>query len=904
MFFSLLFVLIFSLLGSFAQAGDSAQPTSTSEGPYELPFVDVSKMAALVSPTIPGPGKYSNDHTVIKGGDGKWHVIGIIGGGSGSEVSFYHTILEQIDPPKKLIGGTKEYPNVSVNGEAPAIAALTDKFGNKCAAWAPMAIKNKSDGKTYLFFRSDRRPDGTCDYTKALSVHGTEHVYYRLEVLVSDDATLQNWTLINSYPTVKDPNASVEFNVKVSGTPDAYMRRGKDGVMDPAVNTGWPDSFRDPGLFEEGNGYLLYAPAFNWELNRSEVVAYKSSDLKEWTYAGSVLSTYGDAINVSWGSTESPFLFKRGDWYYLSTTITNSGSDSYHDTVVFRSKDPLNFGTYGGEEIAFGTSKVVARLPLHAPEYFEDGGQLYATTCGWEGMSIYPQAKQGVGIVPVNFVSTLPKNELTLRYDFNDVVASKQVTDLSGSAHNGTLENVATSLVAGGVIGNALSLAGDDTVEIADLPLNNDFTLAGWVKLESKDGNRGGLFHSKEGYEVNFDNGMVNVTLGDTVKPLTGLIQSGQWTHVALARSQGKVRLYVNGVVVAGGDWPGGALTLDSIGRTGSGTLKGLIDETRVYTRALTGLEINSLLNIEKPDLLDLVHASPAPAITRLAGDFTVSAWFNLAKDPSNSDGLFVGRSRKDDVNFYKGLPRFHTENKDLLTSETTVEKGVWTRVSLTRSGSTVSLYNGTEVKSTTWNEPLIISRIGDAIGGRTNGTVADFKILSKAQTADDVANEVKAGLLPSETTFNGDFTISAWVRLSRAPGNQDGLFVGRPGTDDLNFYGGKPRFYAGNTDLIVADQAVQQDTWTHIALTRSGKTVSLYNGNDVKTATWDKPLTITKVGEAIAGRTQGIISNLKILNRAQTASEVKADVDAEPSAQYYNLGVCGKNTVNPVCPY
>lgn len=74
----------------------------------------------------------------------------------------------------------------------------------------------------------------------------------------------------------------------------------------------------------------------------------------------------------------------RAGAYFLSVTYTTSiaGPDEYHDTLVFRSTNPFDFGTYGGDE-----REILIRLRLHAPEYVRDPDtdRWYVTSAGWPG---------------------------------------------------------------------------------------------------------------------------------------------------------------------------------------------------------------------------------------------------------------------------------------------------------------------------------------------------------------------------------------------------------------------------------------------------------------------------------------------------------------------------------------
>jgi beta-fructofuranosidase len=58
------------------------------------------------------------------------------------------------------------------------------------------------------------------------------------------------------------------------------------------------------------------------------------------------------------------------------------GPAGYHETLLFRSRNPFDFGVYSGDD-----SEVVARIHAHAPEYLQDPdtGLWYVTSAGWPG---------------------------------------------------------------------------------------------------------------------------------------------------------------------------------------------------------------------------------------------------------------------------------------------------------------------------------------------------------------------------------------------------------------------------------------------------------------------------------------------------------------------------------------
>jgi beta-fructofuranosidase len=139
---------------------------------------------------------------------------------------------------------------------------------------------------------------------------------------------------------------------------------------------------RDSMVLQLGDGaWRMYITGIDDE-GYGVVSVLASSDLVAWKFRGYALRTAGQApYNPPWGATESPFVVVREGQFFLFITYTDCGLESYHNTLVFRSTDPENFGAYTGEN---DDDIVVAKLHAHAPEVIQDtDGQWYITTCGW-----------------------------------------------------------------------------------------------------------------------------------------------------------------------------------------------------------------------------------------------------------------------------------------------------------------------------------------------------------------------------------------------------------------------------------------------------------------------------------------------------------------------------------------
>jgi beta-fructofuranosidase len=146
----------------------------------------------------------------------------------------------------------------------------------------------------------------------------------------------------------------------------------------------------------DDDSWLLYSTGKRGR--SSSVSVCISENLRDWRFVRHALVTTPDAPrNPSWAATESPFVFRHGGAYWLSITYTRSfgGPAEYHDTLLFRSENPFDFGTYTGD-----AREPAARLYAHAPEYLHDPdtNRWWITSCGWPGELFQPVIPGSVAI--------------------------------------------------------------------------------------------------------------------------------------------------------------------------------------------------------------------------------------------------------------------------------------------------------------------------------------------------------------------------------------------------------------------------------------------------------------------------------------------------------------------------
>lgn len=231
---------------------------------------------------------------------------------------------------------------------------------------------------------------------------------------------------------------------------------------------------------------------------------------------------------------------------------------------------------------------------------------------------------------------------LVLYFPFDAEPVSGIVTDQSGSGNNGTA--VGGVFTPGGRIGGAMSLNGDvnqiDYIVVPQSPsldvgAGNEFTTAAWYNvtaapqtdgqspilewgLESAfvsgvhmwahtlGGQWGGLGTGANLVDINGDDGSYVISTADQLR--------GQWNHVAVSYdgTTGEAKVYVDGVLKNTRSFLITAQTSYDvyIGRRpwDGQRLEGLVDDVRVYNRALSDEEVQELFNLAPLDIITKVE--------------------------------------------------------------------------------------------------------------------------------------------------------------------------------------------------------------------------------------------------------------------------------------------------------
>jgi hypothetical protein len=195
---------------------------------------------------------------------------------------------------------------------------------------------------------------------------------------------------------------------------------------------------------------------------------------------------------------------------------------------------------------------------------------------------------------------------LVAAYAF-DETSGTTVTDASGNTNTGTI--TAATRTLSGKFGSALSFDGTDARVIVpdstSLALADAMTLEAWVLPSvAPSGWRAIIHKDVDRYYLmagsDTDHPVVGGTFGTANQNVTGpaVLPVNTWTHLAATYDRTTIRLHVNGIEVASGAQTAAVSTSNAVLTIGADFygeyFAGLIDEVRIYNRALSTAEIQT----------------------------------------------------------------------------------------------------------------------------------------------------------------------------------------------------------------------------------------------------------------------------------------------------------------------
>ncbi|MBW7992399.1 MAG: LamG domain-containing protein [Planctomycetes bacterium] len=269
--------------------------------------------------------------------------------------------------------------------------------------------------------------------------------------------------------------------------------------------------------------------------------------------------------------------------------------------------------------------------------------------------------------------------------------------DSSGNSHDGTL--LGDPEWVAGMIGNgALSFDGSDgLVDVGhdeSLSITDELTITVWVKAgdlsnyyflvcKQPSGTAGDNYPGNYEFRIQANSGILEFghqeAEGEQYTFYTSdtSITADQWYHVAVVVTKGElVEFYIDGVSA------GSAEQLTNFGvlndepvriggrKDGYSFFNGILDDVRLYDRALSAVQIQKMYNgnppmftvAEKPDPADgALHSDTWASISWRAGDYAVShdVYFGVSFDDVNAGAESTFQGNQVDTFFVAGFPGF-----------------------------------------------------------------------------------------------------------------------------------------------------------------------------------------------------------------------------------------------------
>lgn len=336
----------------------------------------------------------------------------------------------------------------------------------------------------------------------------------------------------------------------------------------------------------------------------------------------------------AWSVWSSPTnsLTQINQWYHVGVTVTAANTATPSVTFYINGvPQTATVWSSGQDAINYGNTDASARIggvytassPAYDTQYFNgatDDLQVYNRALTATEMANLAKSTSVV-------VNTLPATSGSglvglWSFDGKDMNwTTNQALDKSGSGNNGTLMNMSTTTSPViGKIGQGLRFDGSTQYVSTGtgLGLSGDFsgTISAWVKRSSGTGTQTVYVAGSAVTLQSFALGINQNSAGDVTVQFNGgrgrysaggLIPLNVWTYLTVTKTPGPIEstshLYINGVEVAqaGGQTgtPNFAASLSYMGTWTNKTayFNGMIDDLRVYNRALSATEVKALYN-------------------------------------------------------------------------------------------------------------------------------------------------------------------------------------------------------------------------------------------------------------------------------------------------------------------
>ena len=529
---------------------------------------------------------------------------------------------------------------------------------------------------------------------------------------------------------------------------------------------------------------------------------------------------------------------------------------------------------------------------------------------------------------------------ITAAYSFDEGSGST-VTDLSGNSVTGTLQGATWS--SGGKYAGAVSFNGStsyiDLGMPSSLQTTGSMTWSAWVRAAANPPDDGQIIAQSDNasgwqFKTTPDTGVrtFGIAIGTngshTQRYSKTVLSLGIWYHVAAVYNAAAQTLdiYVNGALDNGGlvGTIPASTTLAAVNatigkRSGGFYFNGLIDNLRVYNRALSASEIQvdmstpvSASSGATPATVSALQCSPASVTSGVTSTCTVT----LSKAaPTGGSSVAVS-----DNSTALTVPSSMTVAAGATTANFTATAGT---VTANQAVTVTASLNGTSATASVTVQPAIISvsaayafdegagwTTADASGNGNTGQIRGATWTTAGKHGNTLSfNGINSSVdlgNPASLQSTGSMTWSAWIYATRTP-YDDGQIIAR--SDNTSGWQLKTSPDTGVRTFGVAVSGTSSsrtqrysktvlslNTWYYIAgvYNASAKTLDVYvNGildNGVLKGTIPASQYLPAVNTTIGSRSggyyfSGAIDDVRVYNRALSQAEIQKDMNTAVTA-------------------
>jgi fibronectin type 3 domain-containing protein len=527
------------------------------------------------------PGTYR--YTVV--------VVGPRGTSPAAEIEV--TIAPDTTPPQVYFeygcGGTRKYHDIVT-----IIPSVYDERGGNVAVHAQLDGQRVYE-RDFTFPRGDYRFTALVWHTRRDNVANGLHEFVVTARDAAGNETTKTCVLNVHNMEVTLPMTSPADEATVRGTVTVAAEVLGDGVPWPQTWQGWV-LYANP---LKGVTFTLPGGTSHVDSTAPYELAWDTTTVPDGTYTVQAQvnwNDYGRPPAPTFPATTIDVTVDNPPPAPIGVTATVTGDDV--DVTWTAAAGATEYRVFRGTDriaTVTGTSHTDADRPPGTYEY---------TVVAVDAAGAGPSSQAARATV----ADATPPPGLVAAYGFEHS-SGTTAADSSGTGSTGTIAGAAS--VAGGRFGRALSFDGvDDMVTVADsspLDLAPGMTLSAWVKPTTVDDWRTVLLKERPGSLA-----YALYAATDNGRPMTEISASGMrearapaalpvgvWTHLAATYDRTTLRLYVDGAQVASTAHTAALTNSAGALRIGGNSVwgewfGGLIDEVRVYERALSAAEIQA----------------------------------------------------------------------------------------------------------------------------------------------------------------------------------------------------------------------------------------------------------------------------------------------------------------------